>query len=904
MIDLSEVAQYRSLKIPGAVFAALFAICGGLVLFSNGYSNSLAQSLALKSLRPHKAGQLAKVSNPLEVYDFSVEYSYPAYTGMAAKKVEGGDGSISALKGTVAALHAKLPVKIEKAWLQFLPGGKMDAELKGADLSARMVLIEPGQYRIEGTDKNGKLWIEPAFHQINSISDSVPEVSLTEPVADDQAVSLDQKLKLKFHARDDYGLDSFWLVFTSRTGKGAEKRVLLKQLEPGELEAEGEYEWVLSEHNLIPGEKVGFYIEARDNNNVTGPGAGRSKLKYFEVFSPLKRHQEILASEQEIFEALIAFLGRGLETALAREPAQKFWDSEAGLLKDFEGLKARLDAVKAEADRDEYSSQFIRDALAQSSARYARLIAERREYLQTRDQAATAAARDKLAPQLESDILFWDNQLKKQRMDYLLSLGEKLKQGEDQLRKLMEDYKRTGNPEMLKDIESRLEELKATYEEFLAEMGKMNQSQLDEFVNMDALEKKGGGDVMSKLEKFRQSVHDRDLGNAMDSADDFLNGLDDMLADLKKGSDDLGTSISSELMSQMEQAMDELGKLKAEQDNLIKQTDPINQAQLKSQESASAAQEKMEQGLQEELNKLEDGNNQLADLLNKMQYDPKKNPQGASDYYNLKNQLNSVIGQMNNQIEIAKHYMAEKNYGAAKAQMDLLKNALGSTKMLGNKVCNGSGGGSSNSGPWNARADNNAASATSIGKKLSELGAMQKRGLTPAEASALAKQSSAQGALRSRLAALQKQGGDMFSKLPVAPDEMPGHLNNANGKMGDAQGQLADKNPGQGLASEKEASYHLDQAMKAMDKFKQKIKQNSKGGGVAQMPGGGTRSSESTMGDKDGSKGNKTTDFDIPGPEANKDPVEQRKRILKAMRDGSPKEYEELIRDYYKRLVQ
>ena len=118
---------------------------------------------------------MAKVSRPLEPYDFVIEYSYPAYSGLPAKKIEGGDGSVSALKGTVVNLRAKLPVKVEKAWLLFNNGAKMDLARKDSEISTRMVILDSGQYRVEASDKSGKLWAEPAFHSITSIPDKAPK---------------------------------------------------------------------------------------------------------------------------------------------------------------------------------------------------------------------------------------------------------------------------------------------------------------------------------------------------------------------------------------------------------------------------------------------------------------------------------------------------------------------------------------------------------------------------------------------------------------------------------------------------------------------------------------------------------------------------------------------------------
>lgn len=897
-IELGELAGLYRLKIPATIFAGIFCIWLVMLASVPGYPAAVKSALALKSLRRASPGQALKVSRPLELYDFSISCQYPAYSGLEPKRIEGSDGSINALKGTVVRLKAKTPVKVKKAWLLFSPAGKLEAVVNGMELSAAMVILDSGQYRIEAVDQEGKSWSEPRFHQLNASPDNPPEVNLLEPDKD-LVVGLDQQITIKFQARDDFGLKSFALVFTSR---GQEKKVPVKDLEPAALDASGQYQWGLAEYNLLPGEKVPYYIEARDNNDVTGPGLGKSQVRYLEVFSPLKRHQEIIAREQELFEALLSLLGQNIEARLAKTTIEKYWQDESALLKNFQELKSRVDALKNLVAEDDYSPELVRDALASSSGQYGRMLTARRNSLAAKNQELTTALREQAIPRFERDLLFWDLQLKKQRMDFLLALGDQLKQQEDQLRRLIEQYKQSGNQDLLPEIEARLEQLKASYQDFLAQIAELDQARVDEFVNLDALEKQGAGEVLARLEQFRQSLHDRDLNNALNHAEDFLAGLDAMLGDLQKGSEQMGQAISAELMAQLQAGLSELKSIREAQQKLISRTEPVYQGQMQSREQADAAMEKELDDLQNRLEELADNWQDQFDSLNQMQFDSARGQEHAQEFYQARSRLSSQLWQMQQQMQNAAQDLERKSFEEAGREIQNLKNQLERLMPEAGRLASLSRGGSQNADSFAARAGRNLSRIKSLQEKISALEKYQAGKLTAQDLASLKKLGQEQGALRERLAAIENQFAELSRKLPFFPEELTRNLAQAELKMKDAQGELELNNPELALMAQKEAKHWLEQAEKQLEQLKKKCQQGSRPGGTgAYMPlAGSSRPGPQNQ----AGQGARTEDIKIPGPEANKDPVEMRKQILKAMREGSPKDYEQLLRDYYKRLVQ
>gem|GEM_PF-1831417 len=897
-IRLEQVIGARRLLIPGVVFSILFFLWVGLWSFSAGFSESIKSSILLSGLNFNKAVDRVRVSKSLALYDFVIEYHYPEYSGLESKRIEGGDGSLSGLVGSEVRVQAHSSVLLDRAWVKIPSEERINASISGNQIFARIILSKMAQYRIEAEDKNGDLWIESGYHQITIIPDNSPMVELIFP-DQDQVVSLEDKIKIKFQARDDFGLEAIALVFTS---KGKEKRILIKEFSPGAMESQAEYEWDLSLYNLMPGERVAYYLEAKDNNNVSGPGIGKSETRYLEVFSPLKNHEKIIAEEQELFDALIYFLGRSIVSDLGRKDLVQFWQEEGGLIKGLEGIQERLLGLKPKLADDPYSTDLVREAVAQQTERYRNLLTLRRNSYRSQNQKSAIGLRANTIEVLERDILFWDRELKKQRMEFLAELGERLKQGEQELSRLIEEYQRTQDPSLLSEIEERLEELKLVYQEFLERMGELSQTLADEFINLDALKKTASREVYGSLEKFRQSVHDRDMGNALKNAEDFLEGLRAMLSELEEGSEAMGSSISSELLSQLDKQLEGLRELIQEEGGLIGRTEPIYQSWLKEAEKAHLDFEKDIESLSKELNALEENLRARVEEFRPIQPSSKTGANELKSFYQERSLLDRGLWDLLRELEQAKK-LAEQNQleGALDSLERISEQLAGMDNRLENFFKNS-----------NQTQTEKQAFEQGIGSCQKQAEGL-KRGFNKvmkdregfregAFLQELNKLALEQQMLKGRLIHLQGELEALFEQFPVYPKRAPEYLNKAELKMKDAEDELRRGNSELGLINEKEAKHWLEQAEADINQFKDKLKQKAKRMPFSvAMPRGGGR--PGGFG-KEGGLGFRDEDFKLPGKEANRDPVEMRKKILKAMKEGSPKEYEELNRDYYKRLVQ
>ena len=897
-VRLEEIISPKRLLIPGMVFTLLFLLWAGLLFFSTGFLESIKTSLLLSGLNFAKAVDSIRVSKPLVLYDFVIEYNYPEYSGIESKRVEGGDGSLSGLVGSEVRIQAHSPVALDKAWVKISSGEKINANISGNQISVRIILDKTAQYRIEAEDKDGELWLESDYHQMNIILDNVPIVELIFP-DQDQVVSLEDKIKIKFQAKDDFGLEAIALVFTT---KGKEKRIQIKEFSPWVMESQDEYEWDLSVYNFIAGEMVAYYLEAKDNNNVSGPGIGKSQTRYLEIYSPLKNHEKIIAEEQELFDALISFLGRSIVSDLTKTSLVQFWQEEGELIKGLEGIRDRLWGLKPKLESDPYSTALVKEALAQQSERYRNLLTQRRNSHRSQNQKGTIGLRANTIEVLERDIIFWDRELNQQRMEFLAELGERLKRGEQELSRLIEEYQRTQDPSLLSEIEERLEELKLVYQEFLERMGEMSQTLADEFINLDALKQTASGDVYGSLERFRQSVHDRDMGNALKNAEDFLEGLRAMLSELEEGSEAMGNSIPSELLSQLDEQLEVLKELVKEQGGLIGRTEPIYQNWLKQAEKTHLNFEKEIESLRKELNALEDNLRSRVEEFRPIQPSSKADADELKSFYQERSSLERGLWDLLRELEQTKKLVEQNQLEGALDSLDKISEQLAE---MDNRLENFF----KNSNQTQTEKQSFEQGIGSCQKQTEGL----KRGFNDlirakegfgggAFLQELNKLALEQQMLKGRLIQLQGELEALFEQFPVYPKRVPEDLNKAEVKMKEAEDELRRGNSELGLINEKEAKHWLEQAEADINQFKDKLKQRGKRmPAPVAMPIGGGR--PGGFG-KEGSFGFRDEEFKLPGKEANREPVEMRKKILKAMKEGSPKEYEELNRDYYKRLVQ
>jgi hypothetical protein len=122
-------------------------------------------------------------------------------------------------------------------------------------------------------------------------------------------------------------------------------------------------------------------------------------------------------------------------------------------------------------------------------------------------------------------------------------------------------------------------------------------------------------------------------------------------------------------------------------------------------------------------------------------------------------------------------------------------------------------------------------------------------------------------------------------------------LGEAQGHMGQAAGELGQRNPQRGHGQQRQALDALERFRKGLEEMAQNAR--GQGGQGFPMPFamGGNEGREGDDGDLSRER------VEIPGAEAYKVPEEFRRDILEAMKQGAPEPYKPELQRYYQELV-
>jgi len=226
---------------------------------------------------------LAVVELPT-VSQLEVEYHFPAYTGLAARKSEGGD--VAAIRGTEVQLHVVPTMATPGGRILMKDGGAMPLTT-GPDgtLTGSFKIDTQGFYRIELTGPHAEKVDASPQYTIDVIDDQPPAVHFTKPGRDTQATPVEE-LFLEVRADDDYGVKQLQL-FYSVNGAAPKSVPLFGGARPM-AEVTAGHTIYLEELGLKPGDFVSYYAKATDTDGVQGPKTATSDI-YFAQIRPFRK---------------------------------------------------------------------------------------------------------------------------------------------------------------------------------------------------------------------------------------------------------------------------------------------------------------------------------------------------------------------------------------------------------------------------------------------------------------------------------------------------------------------------------------------------------------------------------------------------------------------------------------
>jgi hypothetical protein len=164
-----------------------------------------------------------KVRTAPLIADFLATYRYRPYVGKANRIRT--SRRLEDLRGSEVTLLARTTRTVKEGRLDFesavgggqaIPGERVPGEPQS--LRFRLVLDQPGRYRIRFTSTEGEPYVDATAHDVVVLPDHPPRVRITAP-AKDVTLPADGHLKIAGEASDDYGIARLALCLEIAGGK-------------------------------------------------------------------------------------------------------------------------------------------------------------------------------------------------------------------------------------------------------------------------------------------------------------------------------------------------------------------------------------------------------------------------------------------------------------------------------------------------------------------------------------------------------------------------------------------------------------------------------------------------------------------------------------------------------------
>lgn len=891
---------------------------------------------------------------PVVVGDITLHYSFPAYSRLEPKTVPNSSGDVRALRGSEVRISVRASEGATAANLAVAGGGKTPMAPCGPDrFEGRLSLMENGHYQFELTLGDGKPFLDPRKRALQIEPDLAPKVDLLWP-AENMVVSERETIPLAYEATDDFGLTEVALV--AKIGD-KEVRTSLATLSDAPKKSHGTYNWSLATLDLSAVQEISYFVEAKDNDNVSGPKAGHSETRHLVIQNARKRHEELLARQQELLKRMLHLLAVDLTSPL---------DPKGGLTKSGVMLieSAVRDATMGTLDLfREILASFKEDSLANQAVYYALddMRRELNDIAQSRKRSALmltkvpdaetvpeAVARPLVEAQreqirvVENDILILNGLIGKQRLESIQADMKRLSDAKDSLAKLMERLKK-GDHTAMKELAALMAEMEQIMKKVAAETAKLTKdTPMGAFLSPDAMM-----DLGDLFEKIKAALAKGDREEAMKLLTEMMSALGNANMSFASADAEYSKSAFGGPLKEMGDLMTKLDELAQAESGVLNQSKAVKKAIQ--QRTTSEMDDKLRSFFEKQLQRLEKiklgikeadsslgGDREVKECFSKDEelrnaIEQRQNLFGylaPMDLGTRGKNMKERLDELNRTVADAKKALNEqkkardlvgamRDIPAIQEQLRQLQEMLAAWDVQESREIAEDAGrkmnyweqilsnpprGSDSPACRQVVQNKFSQSAAETGKMLEDLERMrqsledyQRKKFLPEERERVQELAKRQQTIRDKTGEVGQEIDKLQKQSAFANEEISEDMASARERMESARDRLEGERPGSAVTEEREALHALESAKARLKQAAERIAKGMIGGGMP-MPEPGQR--------EEGVLGVRKERVKLPSPEDYKVPEEFRQEILDAMKGPAPKEYDQMNKDYYKRLLE
>ncbi len=836
--------------------------------------------------------------------------------------MEKTNGDILALAGTRVVLSAEVNKRLRKAKLIFADGQTQELRFyqeKGKKMVEGEILVnKENTYCFELLDEEGASSAPDSPHyKIQLVKDEFPKIGLLTP-GEDLVVSEKIKLKLTYEVSDDFGVKEINL-FYRHLPKQSWQSLLVKQFSPPVKEKLDDWEWDLSRQAVEPGETIEYYLEVADNDTISGPKKSSTKSLKLEIFSYEREHQEI---EKELYgfrEQLLDLLSEQIKAKeLAEKISQLPSEQQLPLWQELNNLQEKVrqrtgeniknltqtlermkyDPLTTQRTYEEYNS--LRNNLdylhSQPMEQIFKPISEH-------NLPETRYKQEEIVTTLEKMNLLSEDVLEYQRMYDLLTSAQELNEIGSKLNENLEKLTSLDKGS-LEELNQTLNKITQLYDKIQQLLSKMPEELPEEFVNQSAVKEINLAETQNLVNQVKEALAQGDLSSALKYAQSLASSLSRVLETLQQAAQSSAYREMDKLGQELNRYSLELNKLIEKEQEMIEKTSKYERKRL---DKLLKFQEDLLQELSEKqkkvieqtgsLSKYPDFTWSLETTLSKMNKvyaefvekrvsdSPKLLNEIIEELKGIKFFAENELGFNLKKYESWKKIGKEKETKGEKLTAEFLEEE--------NKFIQKEG----NFKTIISQLDDLKEKETEILDLLKKGGEPEASVIfTENERAGLENLGSEQNGLTEQTRNLNRQLQELSRKSALLGPQLSLNLRNAQGAMQNAEKGLRKFSTGKALDEEKDALYWLSQGKEGLNQVQEKLAGSEKKvtqpmAGFIQYPASGIY-------------GVRIGYVKLPGAEEYKPPKEFRQEILEALKEKYPKLYEELIKEYYKRLTE
>jgi hypothetical protein len=257
---------------------------------------------------------LTVVERP-DLRDFSVQVTYPAYTGRATETIRNG-GNLTVPEGSQLRWQFSTAATEALSLVFDQPAETVPATRSGEAFVAerRVLRSQPYQVRLQNAASLNR---DPIAYQLTVVPDAPPTLTV-EAFSDTTSL---RYLALGGSAKDDYGLTALRLHYQVQRGGNKASGYVSRPLSlPNGAGGTYSYTWNLTPLNLRPGDRLQYFMEAVDNDGIHGPKSTRSRPLEFRLPSTRELDKQLASQANSVASQLSSAAKQSKQ--LERELAQ------------------------------------------------------------------------------------------------------------------------------------------------------------------------------------------------------------------------------------------------------------------------------------------------------------------------------------------------------------------------------------------------------------------------------------------------------------------------------------------------------------------------------------------------------------------------------------------------------